>query len=251
MSDFEEMQYPEVRQLSYRQRRILGVLIEKGITTPEYYPMTIKGVTTACNQKNNRSPVVNFDDGLVEDQLEELQKIGLVGKIISESSRADRFRHFVRKRYPFTEPQLAIMTELWLRGQQSLGDLRARAARMKPIEDLAALRDALKGLLEAGYVQVNGPIDMRGVEVDHTFYQPAENQKPMAAFVSSESNDIVSPRASSSSSQSVASSSSVQAELTRMTEQHDALRDQVVKLQSTVEGLTDRLDKLAKELGVS
>ena len=250
MSDFEEMQYPEVRQLSYRQRRILGVLIEKGITTPEYYPMTIKGVMTASNQKNNRSPVVNFDDGLVEDQLEELVKLGLVGRILSESSRAERFRHYVRKRYPFTEQQLAIMTELWLRGQQSLGDLRARAARMKPIDDLAALRDALKGLLDAGYVQVNGPLDTRGVEVDHTFYLPSENQKAMAAFVPSESSDIVSRRAPASESQSAQSSSSVQAELVRMTEQHDELRDQVVKLQATVEVLTDRLDKIAKELGV-
>jgi uncharacterized protein YceH (UPF0502 family) len=125
---------PTVRRLTRAQRRVLGVLIEKGLTTPEYYPLTRKAVTTGCNQKNNRSPLTNYSEDTVEETLDELRQLGLVAVVHTESGRTERYRHFMRQRYPFTETQLAVMTELLLRGAQQLGELRSRASRMVAID---------------------------------------------------------------------------------------------------------------------
>ena len=170
-----EAQQPMVKVLTKKQRRVLGVLVEKGITTPEYYPMTLKGLTAGCNQKNNRSPLSEYTEDDIASTIDELRALGLAAVVHTESGRTERFRHYVRKQFPFNENQLAIMTELWLRGRQSLGDLRVRASRMHAIETLELLRDELTALERAGFVRSNGPLAARGVEVDHTFYKPNEN----------------------------------------------------------------------------
>lgn len=247
-------EFPEVRQLTAGQRRILGALLEKAKTTPEYYPMTLKGLTTACNQKNNRDPVVEYEEGFVEDTLDDLQKIGLTGSIHSDSGRALRYRHFFRKRYEFTEPQVAIMTELLLRGRQTLGELRTRASRMEPIEDLDSLRREVRDLVKRNYVWASGSLDSRGVEVDHTFYLP--NESPQRQSTGSSSRESEVGRASSSDGASYSKTSStlidsLQEEVVRLNEAHQVLREEVLVLRSTVERLTDRLDKLAADLGVS
>jgi uncharacterized protein YceH (UPF0502 family) len=178
----EESQSPsdrvsEVRQLSRPQRRVLGVLIEKAMTTPDQYPLTIKAATAGCNQKSNREPVTNYNEDQVQRFLDELRGLGLVAVVHTEGGRTERFRHYVRKAYPFTEPQIAIMAELWLRGRQQLGELRTRASRMAPIDSQEALRAELTPLVEQGYVQSNGPLERRGIEVDHNFYQPDEARR--------------------------------------------------------------------------
>lgn len=165
---------PGPRQLTRHQRRVLGVLVEKAITTPEQYPLTLKALTAGCNQKSNRDPVTNYNEESVEQYLDELRALGLVACVHTESGRTERFRHYVRKRYPFTEPQLAIITELWLRGRQQPGELRTRASRMAPIDSQEQLRTELSALMEQGFVQADGPLDRRGVLVDHAFYHPEE-----------------------------------------------------------------------------
>jgi len=152
------------------QRRVLGVLIEKGLTTPEYYPMTLKALVAGCSQKSNRSPVAAYSPERVQDVLDELRAMGLVAEIHTESGRTARFRHHVRQNVRLTEPQLAILTELLLRGRQRLGELRTRASRMVPIERQDDLRDALGGLIERDMVRSNGPLERRGIEVDHCLY---------------------------------------------------------------------------------
>ena len=179
MSEFNTSandQLPPVTVLTRTQRRVLGVLIEKGITTPEYYPLTLKALTTGCNQKNNRSPILEYSEDDVERAVNQLRELGLAAVVHTESGRSERYRHYARKRFPFTEPQLAIMTELWLRGRQSVGDLRTRASRMHDIPTLEQLREELKSLQAQGYVQANGPLDVRGVEVDHNFHKPEEGK---------------------------------------------------------------------------
>ena len=171
-----EIPQPPVTVLSKMQRRVLGVLVEKGITTPEYYPMTLKGLTTGCNQKNNRSPLTEYSEDDVSRTIDELREMGLAAVVHTESGRTERYRHYVRKQFPFTEAQLAVMTELWLRGRQSVGDLRSRASRMHAIDSLDQLRDELMALSAQGCIQANGPLGSRGVEVDHTFYKPSENR---------------------------------------------------------------------------
>lgn len=235
----------EVRQLAPAQRRVLGTLLEKGKTTPEYYPMTLKGLTAACNQKNNRHPLVEYSEDHVESTLDSLQKLGLTAVIYPESGRALRYRHYFRTRYAFPERQVAILTELLLRGRQTLGELRTRASRLEPIEDLDTLREDVKALVERGFMQVNGPLEMRGVEVDHTFYLPSENQA-LPKYSGPMESETGSRAASTPVAEAVPN-----AEITRLSEAHDALREEVVALRATVEILKDRLDKLASDLGVS
>ena len=175
MSD-EQIDGPPITSLSKAQRRVFGVLLEKSFTTPEYYPMTLKAITTGCNQKNNREPLTNYTEDDVAEALEELRELALLAVVHTESGRTERFRHYARKRFTFSEPQLAVMTELLLRGRQSLGELRSRASRMVPIETLDQLREALDGLLATNHLQANGPLERRGVEVDHKLYEARESR---------------------------------------------------------------------------
>lgn len=197
---------PEVRELSAAQRRVLGVLLEKSFTTPEYYPMTLKAVVAACNQKSNRYPMVDYDEDRAEDVLTELRELGLVAVIRTESGRTERYRHYVRKRYKFSERQLAILTELLLRGRQSLGELRGRACRMVAIDDLGALRDELEDLVTRRYAQASGSLDRRGIEVDHAFYRSSERNTALAL-----SADEPDPRPTVQSQTSSAQSTSLPA----------------------------------------
>lgn len=177
MGDNEFDNFPPITHFSPIQRRVLGVLVEKGLTTPDVYPLTIKATTTGCNQKSNRDPVVEYDEFQVEDCLASLNKTGVVVVVYPDSGRSERFRHMLRKRITINEPQLAILGELLLRGRQSMGDLRARASRMVPIETLEQLRHELQGLLDQKLIQADGPLDRRGVEVDHNWYEPREGGK--------------------------------------------------------------------------
>lgn len=178
--------------LSRPQRRLLGVLLEKAFTTPDVYPLTIKAAVSGCNQKSNRDPVVEYDEDKAEQVLDELRELGLVAVVHTESGRSARYRHYMRHVLSLSESQLAILTELLLRGRQSVGDLRVRASRMVPIDTLEQLRTELQGLLDAGYVVADAPLDRRGVEVDHNLYPPKENHQPLtprSVTDDSESND--------------------------------------------------------------
>lgn len=181
MSD-EFAQYPPIKSLPRGERRVLGTLIEKGLTTPDQYPLTLKGCTTGCNQKNNRDPVTNYDEDQVQDLLDRLREKGLVGEVHSDGARVPKYRHYFRKRFTFSEPQVAIMCELLLRGRQQPGDLRTRAGRMVEIPSQEQLRVELQGLVDVGLVVTNGPLDRRGVEVDHTWYEQGERTTPWAAL---------------------------------------------------------------------
>jgi uncharacterized protein len=167
---------PPITELTKGQRRVLGTLLEKAFTTPEAYPLTVKALTAGCNQKSNRHPLTEYSEDDVLEVLDQLRQLGLVAVVHTETGRTERFRHYMRKRFTFTEPQLAVLTELLLRGRQSIGDLRARASRMVPIESLDELREALRGLLDQKYVQANAALERRGVEVDHNFYVSTENK---------------------------------------------------------------------------
>jgi uncharacterized protein len=169
-------------ELTRKQRRVLGTLLEKGFTTPDQYPLTLKACTTGCNQKNNRDPISSYDEDTVVETLEQLQRLGLVGVVHTESGRTERFRHYMRHKLTLTEVQLAVMTELLLRGRQQMGELRTRASRMRPIDTLETLREAVEGLLQLKMVQTNGPLDRRGIEIDHSLYPAGENHDAMPVF---------------------------------------------------------------------
>lgn len=141
-----------VRALDTVERRVLGVLIEKGKTTPEAYPLSLNAIVTGCNQKSNRDPLMNVDEDQVGRALETLRAAGVVAEIYG-SGRVPRYRHYGYEWFGNIEKEeLSILAELLLRGEQSEGDLRGRASRMDPIPDLQILRTKLDGLAERGLI---------------------------------------------------------------------------------------------------
>jgi len=128
--------------------RVLGSLLEKEITTPEYYPLSLNALINACNQKSNREPMVNFDQETVEHALQTLRDKGLLLTITGAGSRVPKYGHRISERLNLGRRELAIVCELMLRGPQTLGELRTRADRMHPFEDLAQVESVIEHLPE-------------------------------------------------------------------------------------------------------
>src|SRR6478735_2016610 len=137
--------------LSPRERRVLGVLVEKAKTTPEYYPLTIAALVTGCNQKSNRDPVTNYDADDVEEVLHDLRHKG-AAVMVEAGGRVVRWKHTLYDWLKVSKNELAVIAELLLRGPQTEGDLRARASRMEPLPDLPALQAVLEALTARGLV---------------------------------------------------------------------------------------------------
>ncbi|MSR25617.1 MAG: DUF480 domain-containing protein [Planctomycetaceae bacterium] len=152
MDSETELPGSRVRPLNTVERRVLGVLIEKGKTTPEAYPLSLNAIITGCNQKNNRDPLMTVDEDQVGQAIETLRAAGVVAEIYG-SGRVPRYRHYGYEWFGGIEKEeLSILAELLLRGEQSEGDLRGRASRMDPIPDLQILRTKLDGLAERGLI---------------------------------------------------------------------------------------------------
>jgi len=135
-------------ELSPIEARVIGVLIEKGQTTPDQYPLTVNAVVNGANQKNNRDPVTAIDDGDALSALISLRNKGLVVQQDSPGQRAPRFRHQFKEKLGVNTPEMVILAELLLRGPQTQGELRGRASRMHPLESLEMVRNVLQQLTE-------------------------------------------------------------------------------------------------------
>ncbi len=163
--------------LDWRERRVLGVLVEKAKTTPEYYPLTVAAIVAGSNQKSNRDPVTNFDADDAEEILQGLRKKGAT-VMVEGSGRVVRWKHTLYDWLKVSKVEIAIIAELLLRGSQTEGDLRARASRMEPIADLATLQGHLESLAERGLVVfLTPPGQRRGVMVTHGLYPPEELER--------------------------------------------------------------------------
>jgi uncharacterized protein YceH (UPF0502 family) len=166
---------PVWEPLTPLERRILGVLVEKQKTskTADSYPLTLNALVTGCNQKSNRDPVFELDEVEVEEGVEPLQDRGLVSRITG--GRVDRFKHELYHKWTSAGPELAVLAELLLRGPQTKGDLRIRAARMAAgIDSQDALEEALKPLVERRLVVYLTDPDRRGAVLTHGFHAPTE-----------------------------------------------------------------------------
>ena len=135
---------PEI--LNDIETRILGSLVEKQLTTPEYYPLTLNALVAACNQKSNRDPVVSYDEKTVTDALERLRDRNLVYVFYGSTSRVPKYKHMLPSVYELEPPEVAIMCELMLRGPQTLGELRSRGDRLYQFSGLGEVQEALDGL---------------------------------------------------------------------------------------------------------
>ena len=145
--------------------------------TPDNPPAALKwkpldAIVNGCNQKNNRDPLTTFDDIDVEKALDQLRTLGVVSEI-DWLGRVSKYKHHAYEWLGVSKPEIAVMTELLLRGAQALGELRGRAARMEPIADLAALKPIVEALVGRGLmVELTPP--GRGQLVSHNLYLPQE-----------------------------------------------------------------------------
>jgi uncharacterized protein len=128
--------------------RVLGSLVEKEITTPEYYPLSLNALINACNQKSNREPVMNLDEAAVRQALHSLDGQSLVRSISAADSRVTKYEHRLQEAFNFYRHEIAILSVLLLRGPQTPGELRTRTERLHHFDDLNAVQSSLHHLMK-------------------------------------------------------------------------------------------------------
>jgi len=258
---------PKWRPLSSMSRRVLGVLIEKAKTTPAAYPLSLNAIVTGCNQKSNRDPVMSLTDSQVEQTLEELRGMGAVGEV-QGASRVPKYRHYVKDWMVIEGDEVAVMAELLLRGTQTAGELRGRAARMADgIADVAALKPTLASLMHKGLVVSLTP-EGRGQVVTHALYldremaaikaqyagggvvgaSPLATVSPAAAFAPGAAGATM--QASTSESGVVPGQTPGRTASPGLTESGDAvqLREEIRQLRADVERLKQEVEDLWSNL---
>ncbi|MBP90427.1 MAG: hypothetical protein CMJ64_27600 [Planctomycetaceae bacterium] len=236
-ADSAESTEPKWRALDRLQRRAAGVLVEKAKTTPENYPLSLNAITSGCNQKSNRSPQMNVAAEDVEVALDELREMGVVIEI-QGGSRVAKYKHLLYDWLGVDKVEMAVMAELLLRGEQTVGELRGRAGRMEPIADLAVLHPVLDSLIQKKLVVSVTPAG-RGQIVTHNLYEPQELAKVKERAGSVGGGDERSadsppaPRAASPVPSSAVSK-----------DQFDELRSEVEELHAEVTRLSNELDDI-------
>lgn len=221
------------------ERRVLGVLIEKALALPQYYPMTVNAVVTGCNQKQNRDPVMDVDEEAVWDALETLRAQNVALRIAAgPGGRADKWKHNVTETLGWQTPQRAVMAELLLRGPQTVGELRGRAARLTSLDSADSVTEILNALAAAPTPFVKSGSRQPGqsaIRWTHLLYPPGEQvaASPHVAPVTDRPSQSEGPRREIPS----ASDRSIASELLD-------LREQVAELQRELRELQDQMRTL-------
>jgi uncharacterized protein YceH (UPF0502 family) len=238
--------------LSLLERRVLGVLVEKAKTTPDTYPMSVNALAAGCNQKSNRDPVLNISEDDVETTLASLQQKGLAIKITG--GRVVRWRHNLYENWHLGKVELAIIGELLLRGAQTEGELRGRASRMEPVEDLESLRALLRPMSERGLVMYLSAPERRGTMLTHAFHSAEElaslrqsagsEPEPVAMRATPSAAQIRYSPGASMSAQSGEDGSSVAELAAKLT----AAQREIDELRTLCRQLTESLDSLSAEV---
>ncbi len=133
--------------LSFEETRIIGSLIEKELTTPEYYPLTLNSLKNACNQKSNRNPVVLFDENLLESVIEGLRNKSMVSRVTGSDIRVPKYRQVFTEALNLSPAEVAVICVLMLRGPQTPGEIKGRTGRMFTFESLTRVDEILEGLM--------------------------------------------------------------------------------------------------------
>lgn len=233
------------KALTSFQRRVVGVLMEKAKTTPEQYPLTLNALVTGCNQKTNRDPQLNLSEDQVEQAIDELREMGAAVEV-QGSGRVPRYRHLMYEWLDVDKAEAAIMTELLLRGAQTVGELRGHAARMEPIPDLAALKPLLQSLVRKGLV-LELTSEGRGQVVCHALYREREFAELRARYAGSGGPES-GPGATGEPSHERHVSPSPRATVTL--DMHSELRLEVAELRAEVARLRTLVQELAAAQGV-
>jgi uncharacterized protein len=203
--------------VSDAEARVLGCLVEKEITTPEYYPLSLNALVHACNQKSNREPLMNLEEDTVRQALRILSEQALT-RSASGDSRVAKYEHRLADTFNFTRPETAILCELLLRGPQTPGELRSRAERMHPFEDLSVVQSTLKHLMER-----NPPL------VKLLPRQPGNKEARYAHLLS---GDVEVREAPPLKAMSVSSGSAENARMTELETEVSTLRKEIADLKS-------------------
>jgi uncharacterized protein YceH (UPF0502 family) len=134
--------------LSLAQARVLGALLEKEVTTPEYYPLSLNALINACNQRSNREPVMDLDEEAVRQALHRLEDLRLAGRARGADGRVTKYEHWLGEFFNFSRAETALICVLLLRGPQTPGELRGRTERMHRFDEIAEVLAALQKLME-------------------------------------------------------------------------------------------------------
>jgi uncharacterized protein YceH (UPF0502 family) len=235
-----------IRPLDSIERRVLGVLIEKGKTTPDQYPLSLNALVTGCNQKSNRDPLMTLDEEQVMRAVAGLRQCGAMAEVFG-SGKIPRYRHLAYEWLGVGKEELAILGELLLRGEQTEGDLRGRASRMDPIPDLDVLRGLLDGLAARGLVVWLSPPG-RGRMLTHGLL-PAEKLEKVRAGLGISAAFAAVPPAAEPSAAEPAAPAPTPAAVTAGPGPRDPLVTRVEALERLVADLGDRLGRLEADLG--
>lgn len=163
--------------------RILGCLVEKQLSTPDYYPLTLNALLNACNQSSNRDPVLALDEDAALAGLEGLRRRGLLYEVTGAGSRTLKYEHRLEEALHLTVQESALLAELLLRGPQTPGELRSRCARMYPFQDLAEAEAGLEALMEAEVplaLRLPRAPGAREARIAHLLSGPPEGDSPGA-----------------------------------------------------------------------
>jgi uncharacterized protein len=204
--------------------RVLGSLVEKEITTPEYYPLSLNALANACNQKNNREPVMNLDEDQIRQALHQLEDDGLAGPARGTDSRVAKYEHRMQEVFNFTRGEIAVVCVLLLRGPQTPGELRGRAERMHRFEELSDVQSTLQRLM-----QREPPL------VKVLPRQPGTKEARYAHLFSGEPAEVVVYTEATESARRGAGLGQLEAEIAALREEVAELRGQVERVLRLVE----------------
>jgi uncharacterized protein len=164
--------------------RVLGALIEKEITTPDYYPLSLNALMAACNQSSNRHPVVHFDEGAVGAAADSLREKGLVHLVDRGESRVTKYRHVLYEAMNMSRPVIAVMCVLMLRGPQTVGEIRTRTNRLYDFSSIEDVETTLSSLMSGEMPLVvrlprqAGQKEVRYAHLLSGVVTPAEKEEP-------------------------------------------------------------------------
>ncbi|MFP4163484.1 MAG: YceH family protein [Chitinispirillaceae bacterium] len=179
-------------ELSPVEQRVVGALMEKEMTTPEYYPLTLNALVSACNQKSNRDPVMNLSQREVENVLENLKDRHFVWQMNLSGSRVPKYEHNLRSLFPLSEQEGAVLCVLLLRGPQTPGELRGRTERMTRFSSLDEVESVLKALLEREdplVVELSRRPGQKEKRFAHLFSEPPEQDIESPSAVQAQSSE--------------------------------------------------------------
>jgi hypothetical protein len=245
-----EAEAPRWRPLSAIERRVVGVLVEKAKTTPSAYPMSLNAIVTGCNQKSNRHPLMELEPDAVEGALERLREMGAVG-MVQGYGRVVKYRHYLYEWLGVDKIEMAVMTELLLRGSQTEGELRGRASRMEAIADLQTMRNVLSSLAAKSLILSLTP-EGRGHVITHSLYQPGELEKLKAQYAGRATAAYAPDGGGTEPAAMTASEDTgggLPAELDEVRSEVAQLRSELAALNAAVQALRDELQSLRGELG--